>query len=421
VYCGYVEHYAFLYAFLTAFTLAGVAAGEGRVSLRMPGFLLAAAMASHLSAVLAVPALFVLAWRGVGGVGRLKRLVSALAPTMAILLCLFVVLSMRSGGPSAVAASLQNDANLSRPLRPLLGEHGLLSLRVWIDIANLVILLAPVPLVMLLSARRSDGNAVRTAHVFPFLVTHAAALVAAMVLIEPKLGAARDWDLLAAHAAVLVALAVAVVPAVRLRPRRLVVAALACSLPWFALGLNAPAAADRLAVEATAFRPYPQAYAFEGLGKFHRDGGRSEQVAAMYLAATHAQPDNARFHALLGAAYVTLYNETDESGTPQEDFMDQAEASYRQAHRINPIYPAVMDNLARLCVRKGGFAEAEALMTELQERQSLTLAQLQLLIYCQYRLGRPDSVAATRRRILTLDPNAVIPPAWLNGIPTNEP
>ena len=95
LYCGYVEHYAFLYAFLTAFTLAGVAAGEGRVSLRMPGFLLAAAMASHLSAVLAVPALFVLAWRGVGGVGRLKRLVSALAPTMAILLCLFVVLSMR--------------------------------------------------------------------------------------------------------------------------------------------------------------------------------------------------------------------------------------------------------------------------------------------------------------------------------------
>ncbi len=199
LYCGYVEHYAFLYAFLTAFTLAGVAAGEGRVSLRMPGFLLAAAMASHLSAVLAVPALFVLAWRGVGGVGRLKRLASALAPIMAILLCLFVVLSLRAGGPSAVAASLQSDANLSRPLRPLLGEHGLLSLRVWIDIANLVLLLAPVPLVMLLSARRSDGNAIRTANEF-----RPTAVFANTSCSNRKC-------------------------VVRLRPSRLVVAALACS------------------------------------------------------------------------------------------------------------------------------------------------------------------------------------------------
>jgi hypothetical protein len=421
LYCGYVEHYAFLYAFLTAFTLAGLAAAEGRAPLRLPAILLAAAMAAHLSAVLALPALVVLAWRGTGGTGRRRRVVVALAPTIVVVAGLVVALAARAGGLAAVADSLRSNANLGQPLRPLTGEGGLLSARAWIDVVNLVLLLAPVPLVMLLSARRGDAEPDHDVPVLRFLATHAAVLLAAMVLVEPKLGAARDWDLLGAHAAVLAALAVAVVPAARLRPRRLVVAALACSLPWFALGLDAPAAARRLAVEAKAFRPYPQAYAFEGLGKYHRDGGRNEEVAAMYLAATRAQPDNARFHALLGAAYVTLYNDSDEAGRPQESFMEQAEASYREAHRLNPIYPAVMDNLARLYLRKGGYAEAESLMSGLGERQALTLAQLQMLIYCQYRLGRPDAVAETRRRILALDPAAVIPPAWLAGVPSAGP
>ena len=390
LYCGYVEHYAFAYAFLTAFTLAGVAASEERLPLRVPALLLGAAVAAHLSAVLAAPALVVLALRGADGRERGRRLVTALAPTAAVVLGLAVFLAVREGGLAAVAAGMGDNANLHRPLRTLIGAGGVLSLRTVVDVLNLLLLIAPVPRGQQHDQRHGDEGSLHTAPVLRFLATHAAVLLAAMVLLDPKLGAARDWDLLAAHAAVLTALAVAVVPAARLRPRRLVVAALACSLPWFALGLNAPAAADRLAAMAQGFQPYAQAYAFEGLGKYHRDAGRSAEVAAMYLEATKALPDNARFHALLGAAQVTLYNESDERGQPQESFMEQAEASYRRAQSLNPNYPPVMDNLARLCVRKGGYAEAESLLTALAARQALTADQLKLQQYCRQRLGLTD-------------------------------
>lgn len=420
LYCGYVENYAFLYAFLTAFVLGGAAAASGRAPLRLPALLLGAAAAAHLSAVLALPALAALALAGSAGSGRWKRLVAALSPTLVVIAALAAFLMLREGGAAALAAGLRDDANLGRPLRLLTGAHGLVSWRTPADVLNLLVLVAPVPMVLLLAARRGAPASAPGDPAVRFLAVLGGTLGAAMLLIDPKLGAARDWDLLAAHASALTALAVAVVPPAHLRPGRLTAAALACSLPWFMLSLDAPAAAGRLAVVARGFPPYAQSYAFEGLGMYYRDRGESAKAADMYRTATMILPGNARFHALLGAACVTLYNESDAQGAPQEAFMQQAEESYRLAQKINPNYPPVMDNLARLCVRKSGFAEAESLLTELARRQPLTVPQLQMLLFCQHRLGRFDRVEQTRRQILALDPQARIPAEWLAGPPAGK-
>lgn len=411
LYCGYVENYSFLYAFLTAFTLAGVAAAAGRLNPAWPAVLLAAAVATHLGALLALPALIVLAVAGAPRAQLLRRLAVALGPVLIVLVILWAALP--AGAGASVPASLRADANLAQPLRPLAGSGGVLSARTWVDIANLVVLVVPVPAALLLFAqRRGQERTVSERGGSWFLSAYALTVLAAVVIVDPKLGAARDWDLLAPHAAVVLALAMEFAPTSVAGQRRLLATSLAVSLPWLLLGTQSSASARRLATVAVSFPPYAEGYAFEGLGLYHRQAGRTAEVVGMYRAAVAAQPGNARFHALLGAAYVSLHNALDEGGSAGGRELELAEASYREAHRLHPRYPAVADNLARLCGRRDDFAGAEALLLELGEWQALTADQLTLLFYSQYRQGARERARSTLERLTADHPQAPVPESW---------
>lgn len=411
LYCGYVENYSFLYAFMTAFTLAGVATASGRLNLAWPALLLAGAVASHLGALLALPALLVLAVAGTPRAQVRRRLAVALGPVLLVLVIVWAALEANASG--TVPASLRADANLAHPLRPLAGSGGVLSARTWVDIANLLVLLVPVPAVLLLfGRRRGQEKPIFARGGSWFLPTYALTALAAVVVVDPKLGAARDWDLLAPHAAVALALALDFAPASVAGRRRLLTTALAVSLPWFLLGTQSSASARRLATVAVSFPPFAEGYAFEGLGLYHRQAGRTAEVVEMYRAATAAQPGNARFHALLGAAYVSRHNALDERGNTGGRELELAEASYREAHRLHPRYPAVADNLARLCTRRDDFAGAEALLLELGGWQALTADQLTLLFYCQYRQSARERARATLARLTAAHPQTPVPESW---------
>ena len=418
--CGYVENYALSLAFLSAFTLAGLGAAGGRLSLRWPAVLLALAAASHLVALLALPALLVLAASrdGTRAGARARAALAAALPTIVVVALLLVTLAAVDGGRGLAAA--RADANLASPLRALGGAHGLFSARTAIDVLNLLALLAPAPLLaLLLGGRRPRAAGARSADpAARFLAAHGLVVLAAAVLLDPKLGAARDWDLLAPHSAVAVALALRAVPAAGPALGRLVLAAAVFAAPWLLLGTDAGGSARRLESVATSFAPYQRGYAYEGLALQRRQAGRLDEAVAMYAGATEAQPGNARFHALLGAALVARYNEVTGSGAPDEDLMRRAEASYGRAHDLNPAYPSVLENLARLRVRRGDHQGAEDLLEELARRQKLTGAQLQLLLVCRVGRGEHRAARVVYDRLLALDPGAQVPAtwrAWLQG------
>lgn len=98
--------------------------------------------------------------------------------------------------------------------------------------------------------------------------------------------------------------------------------------------------------------------------------------------------------------------------------MRRAEASYGRAHDLNPAYPSVLENLARLRVRRGDYQGAEDLLEELARRQKLTGAQLQLLLACRVGRGEHRAARVVYDRLLSLDPGAQVPAtwrAWLQG------
>ena len=87
-----------------------------------------------------------------------------------------------------------------RLLDSLRGEHSLLSAVHWKDVANWILLVVPVPVWLVLS----HGGTLRRRAREPelaFLLVQAACLGIALVLLDRKLGSARDWDLLAPHVA----------------------------------------------------------------------------------------------------------------------------------------------------------------------------------------------------------------------------
>ncbi|MFH2051595.1 MAG: hypothetical protein ABIK96_03910 [bacterium] len=412
LYCGYVENYALLFTVLSAFTLAGVLHLQDRAPLILPAWLAALGIACHLSGLLVLPSLAVLALTGPRRNGW-RNLFRAFFPAAVVMLAVAAVFLARGGGWEAVVQEFRADLNLQSPLRPLTGRRGILGWRTWLDLANLLVLIAPVPLVILAGATRREPNRSRTAPAF--LVTAFAVLATAFLIIEPKLGAARDWDLFAAQGACLAALAAAVAPVERLSLARVLAAGLVIAVPWLGLNAGEAASASRFAAVARGFAPYPQAYAYEGLGMYHRDRDEPEAAAAMYRSAVAVAPGNARFHALLGAAYVTLFNRSREDGRPDEHFMTLAEASYREAHRINPVYPAVIDNLARLVIRRDGFRETAELLEDLDRLVPLRPDQLRMLVFSRHRLGDEAGAKEAYRRMLVLDPGAEVPVEWLQG------
>jgi len=238
----------------------------------------------------------------------------------------------------------------------LAGPHGLLSLAYARDLANWLLLAVPVSGWLALTGARALARR-RAEPGVGFLLVHLAGVLVAFLLMDRKLGVARDWDIFAPQAAA-PALLAALVWAERPAPaggRTRLLPSLSGAAPWVALLLLWPWLAVNASREGSlrrfdavlaGFPPAQRAYALEDLAKYHRDRGDAGRALAYYEACVRANPRNERTRVQLGAAYAKLAR------------FEDAERELGEALRLDPGDGVAFDMRAKVAFNRQDFATA---------------------------------------------------------------
>lgn len=407
---GYAESYGFLLAVLTCFLVAGMSVALGRTPLWVASTLLAAALALQLTAVFSLPALVFLAWRAPGLTRGRRWLEGAGPPAVGLLLAAGIHLLLGFDSAWFDREYLQG-SHTAGLLTPLAGPFGLFSVYQMKASFNQILVTSPVSLAVIATLGpwlwRARGN-----RQVQFLMVQLGALAVAGLLVQRKLGDARDWDLLAAHFAALPLLAALatgqVWPASNLAARRFALSALAAALlvqaPWVALHARTDSAVERFSDVAAGFPPFARGYAYEGLGQYFRDGGQTDRALDMYRLGAESCPGNPRFHKLLGSAYLDLAAPEARGSDRRAQLLDLAAASYLRSLADNPDQDTVRENLGRILIQTGRFAEAEDQYRLLLESNPTLASAWASLGYCQLQNGDNTAAAASLTRALELDP-----------------
>jgi len=365
LYCGYVESYGFLSVALLGFVWSGAMAQRGEVPPWVPGVCFGLALFLHSTALLALPALIWLAVRpGPAKTARGCWALGLLLP--ATLLPLAAVLAHAALGFDAawLQREFLDNSNQHSLLVALSGDHSLLSAVHWKDVANWILLVVPVPAWLILSRSGTLRRHAREPEL-AFLLVQAACLGIALILVDRKLGSARDWDFFAPHVAGLGWIAVRLWEPERTARSRTGPwpdlrfaapwVALLIAWPWFAVNASRATALQRFTEIRADFAPYQRAYATQDLAKYYRDGGDPERSVLLYEESVRIFPHNARFRALLGTNYITLGR------------IDEAQRQFDEALKIDPGYWVVFDMRAKLALQRQDYATA----LDLYRRQTL--------------------------------------------------
>jgi len=322
---GYVESYPLLLVVQVLFALAlARAARAGFAAALLPALLLAVAMASHLQAILWLPALVALVRVQPANAGRSLRRPIAFA--VATLAAGFLLALAAGARPGDITAALGSDAALGA-----VTPRWFFSLRHAIDLANEYGLLVGAPLVLAAAALAGGVRlrALRGATWTPILWMLPGPLLFSL-LVPPHIGAARDWDLYVSLALPALLLGVEAwrratggaggdpaAPAGAVAGRgvagrgvagRALGLAVVTTAAWLAVNVDAPRAARRLVVAQDprgTFDNFARGYTNETLGVYYRT---FDAVAARdaYARAAAANPKNARYYNNLGNAEVQL-------------------------------------------------------------------------------------------------------------------
>ncbi len=398
LYFGYVESYSFLFVALTAFFVAGILVCQERLPLWVASAFYGVGLLLHLSALFSLPALLYLGWvaprRSLG-----NRLLQTLAPPLLGIL-LGVLLYIISGYDLArfQREFLHSEQGRSI-LLPLTGERGAVSVLHGKDLLNLVLLTAPACLVVclfetrriarcfrLLRRTRSAGSRedLAPAEEAPgdilatsFLVIQIASVALVRLLVDAKLGGAKDWDLVAAQSAGLPLLATLVLGGSTLQRAGVASAGIGeekarldapsspggliapseeraptlaglvlgvcwlTTVPWIVLQSFEDRSIARL-IEVTADAPPDtRTYNLEEVGRYYRDRKEYERAIVLYEECVRRAPAYARLRAQLG----TLYSLQADVG--------RAEEQYRQALRLDPDTELALQMLAEIELARG--------------------------------------------------------------------
>ena len=345
LFMGYVEAYSFLTVGLLLFVLMLVGHYRCGIGAHGPGIALGLAALFHPDALLLAP-LLLLALRlppAHAPASFTRRLIALFAPVLAGFLLGAGILRLGGYGAKWLALEVGNARSGAGIFAPLTGETGWLGPRHAKDVANLLLLLAPVPLAWIAALVAGSGaGAVRGApgtgtagggvrgldRGERVLAIGCVWLVGLMLVLNLRLGAVRDWDLFAGPSLVFVALACmlgqrrlrdagAAIPAAD-RQRlvgMLAVSTLLLSAPWFWVNAGETRSVRRFENVVSDLPRFARAYAYEEIGKYYRKTDRLPQALEAYRACVRVFPDNPRFHGVLG---TLLYNLKDLTGARDE-------------------------------------------------------------------------------------------------------
>ena len=384
VFMGYVECYSILTVLMLLFVGALVGHYRNGLPIWAPGVAFGLGLMFHLDALFLAPLLVLpLAWPARGAPRTLAMRLLYLVGPVAASLALAVVVLVLQGYDRNV---FHSDFVLWRPgsafFVPLAGRDGLLSWRHWKDVLNLLLLLAPVPVVMLvLSAvlfprkeeregREEKGREDKPGpggaagpdaagpvgrsdrRLFRLLLGANLWLLVLMSTLHMKQGMARDWDLFAAHAVLVVLtawFAWSRLVSGRLREELVgaaVVTAFILSAPWFWLNAGEARSVRWFEDITSGFPAYEKAYAYEELGKYYRNAGRSSEALKEYQRSFATFPGHGRFGAALGTFQYS------------EGMKDDALGTFRQVLAVDSTQRVALELSARIYSERGEYEEA---------------------------------------------------------------
>ncbi len=399
---GYIETYAIATAAIALYALVGCLVLAGRLAAWAPALLLGLIAPLHFGLLTLGPSAAVAAWSGGAAAPSIGRRRAWPAFARATLAC-----ALATAAFCAVMAWLHVD--LARYLSGLRGDHllppgGALSNRQAyhlfsaahaVDLLNVLALTVPSALLL---APVLAGVSWRADPVGRFLGSFALFPLVAAVLINPEIGAFRDWDLLAMLLTPLaIALAWASARRIERRPRALLaIVSVAAASAFSALiwvGVNArPGAAEaryRRCLETGSLSVHGRAYGWETLGDhLAARGAPPPEVAAAFERAISADPYNPRYWNLAGL-HLAAAERLDEAAehlersvslrpeTNPENFnnlgtvyqrmgrREDAVRCFRRAVELKPDFVAALRNLGRTLIELGAAREAESVLRDL--------------------------------------------------------
>lgn len=365
LYCGYVESYSFLSVAMLGFLWSGTLADRGEMSPLVPAIFFGFALFFHTLALIAAPAFLWLILRMIRlRRWRAPRLALLLAPALllpAAAIVIHVALGFDSGWFRREFVESKNQRQI---LIHLTGPDGILTWKYLKDVLNWLVLALPVAGWLFLTRIRSVRTRLREPGI-AFLLIHAGTFAAAFVLMDRKLGPARDWDILTPQIGGIVMLAGLLWEKESVRPEgRGILPSLRFAAPWVALlflwpwlAVNASRASslERFTRIKADFATFPRSYATEELAKYYRDHGDLKRALALYEECVQIYPRSPRTRVLLGSSYFAL------------DRIDDAIAQYDEALRIDPKSWLALDFRSKIALRKKDYPTALDLSRRLIE------------------------------------------------------
>ncbi|MHB8079152.1 MAG: tetratricopeptide repeat protein [Candidatus Krumholzibacteriia bacterium] len=393
LFCGYIEAYAPVAAGVLLYLFTALLVARGRAPLWLAAVVLGAVLPLHSTLLALLPSLVLLALPATSRPAPRDFARAAAGAAAALLLAALGVAAL-GVDPLAPFARLRPDQLLALDPAAEAGfrrAYGFWSPRHAGDLANLALLTAPGVVLLLLSGLVRPARPGRRD---AWLVAACLAPLAMFALINPEIGAFRDWDLFAwpaIPAALYVAMRLDRLPggrgAGRAGAAAIVGAAAVHLLLWIGVNADASASERRFAagLAITPLSRHAAAYGWETLGTHERRAGQTRAAAAAYEAATRADAGNPRYWDLAALRYAELGDTTRAvaylrraiaaaPATHPENYQnlgvlylnsgrpDSAAVCFAQALRLDPRLASTAATLVDLYVRLGRHAEALRLL-----------------------------------------------------------
>ena len=327
---GYVESYSFMYAGVVAYVFFGIRYLQGKSGFLWACLFLLLAAGFHLSALFVLPSLLFLAFARPSEVSGRKG-ASRRFLNLVVSVCLTFVIA---GGLQLLRTHAHEGSPFSLFIHPFGGvesSYSFFSLAHFLDFINHQLLVSPVGpvlwiVLLALFWRKIDfrDNVVR------FLLWITACSYGFALLVDPKLGYARDWDLFAFSGLSVTLLGlyltigllrdrVRAAPGAEPGPadrggsaavdlRRvtllLVVTSLFSTLPWILINATEQKAVARFE-DVLKIDEARAAHGWETLACYFRDKGEHQKTIRLWQNAVAIKPIP-RYFAVLGNAYLRL-------------------------------------------------------------------------------------------------------------------
>jgi tetratricopeptide (TPR) repeat protein len=344
---GYVEHYSFLYVFVFAFILSALGYLKGSVSWFVPLATFVLASLSHVSALYLLPSLlFLFVVRDKTRASSSVKRAIILGSGLIFVLFLLAIYMRYSWTISPIFVPLAEDSYAAP-------GYLMFSLPHILDFLNQQLLVSPVgPIMLLTPLACMSARSLFNQGTFRFLLLVSVFQLLFGFLVEPDLGASRDWDLFSVAGLGYTVLGLHILlNLLRDKPRFahlgliLVLASLYCTLPWIILNSHAKRSISRFQnlLEIDVKKSYSGHFVLIDYLEAHGMNREAERQSDKYH---QAFPE------------IVLSNEG--SRLAKEGEFERALQVYLEAELLAPKRPEIHNNLGHVYLKLGKLAQAEA-------------------------------------------------------------